>query len=231
MIHYFGFPNDLKEFLKFKKIFKKIIIEDYSHGLNGKFRNYLLGSIGCVSILSPRKILPINSGGILQINNTKIKPLFEYSKIEKYYVPQIDKILKNIKYNKFFLKIKFFYQNNFAYKKKIINQNYLNQKKRIDDNSHETYKDKIKYLKERHLKYKKIHNILKKNNFKLIYEFNNKINPWHVPFYLDTKNQKIKLIDLKRIYKLNIIQWPKFPKEVNNNLIMKNKKIYCVTIN
>ena len=77
MIHYFGFPNDdVKKFINFRKSFKKIIIEDYSHGLDGKYNNFLLGNIGNISISSPRKILPINSGGILQINDNKNKTIF-----------------------------------------------------------------------------------------------------------------------------------------------------------
>ena len=43
MIHYFGFPNDVKKFINFRKSFKKIIIEDYSHGLDGKYNNFMLG--------------------------------------------------------------------------------------------------------------------------------------------------------------------------------------------
>ncbi len=230
MIHYFGFPNDVNGFLKFKKIFKKIIIEDYSHGLDGKFQNLSLGKIGNISILSPRKILPINSGGILQINNKKIKPLFDYSKIEKYYVPQINQTLKNIKNKKIIQKFKLFFKKNFLYKK-IINQSYLNKKMKIDNNSYKIFKNKIKYLRQRHSKYKKIHYILEKNKFKLIYEFDKKINPWHVPFYIDGKNKRNRLNDLRKIYKLNIIEWPKFPKQIKNNLIKKNNKIYCATIN
>ena len=231
MIHYFGFPNDVKKFINFRKSFKKIIIEDYSHGLDGKYNNFLLGNIGNISISSPRKILPINSGGILQINDNKIKPYFDYQKIETYQVSKIGILIGKIKNHKFFRYLKFFLKNNFTYRKKINHQNFLNQKKKIDENSYEIFKNKNKFLNKRLSVYSKIYNVLKRNKFDIIYKLNFKVNPWHLPFYINNKKQLNKLIMLKKRYNLNILKWPKYPKEVNKKLIKSNKIIYCVTLN
>ena len=231
MIHYFGFPNDVKKFINFRKSFKKIIIEDYSHGLDGKYNNFMLGNIGNISISSPRKILPLNSGGILQINDNKIKPYFDYQKIETYHISKIAILIGKIKNLEFFRYLKIFLKNNFLYRKKINNQNYLNQKKKIDENSYEIFKNKDKYLNKRLLVYYKIYNILKKNKFEIIYKLNNKVNPWHLPFYISDKKQLNKLVMLKKRHNLNILNWPKYPKEVSKKLIKSNKIIYCVTLN
>ena len=62
----------------------------------------MLGNIGNISISSPRKILPLNSGGILQINDNKIKPYFDYQKIETYHISKIAILIGKIKNLEFF---------------------------------------------------------------------------------------------------------------------------------
>ena len=58
MIHYFGFPNEIKKFLNFKKQKKIFLIEDYCHGFNGKINNFELGKIGDFSFSSLKKYFP-----------------------------------------------------------------------------------------------------------------------------------------------------------------------------
>ena len=43
MVHYFGFPNDVENFLKFKLRNNIYLIEDYCHGYEGFYKkNYLV---------------------------------------------------------------------------------------------------------------------------------------------------------------------------------------------
>lgn len=230
MIHYFGFPNDLFGFIKFKKKTKKILIEDYTHGIDGKYQNYRLGKIGNISILSPRKILPINSGGILQFNDKNLEPNFRYSEIKKYSISKKNFLLSKIKQLSISQYLKTFLKNNNLYFKKALSPKFLNEKKKIDENSLQIFKKRKLFLKKRSKNFVRIISILKLNKFDIIYDLDLNINPWHIPFYIKSKKQLSTLSQIKKKYNLTILNWPKFPKEVNSKIIKNNKRIYCVTL-
>lgn len=74
VIHYFGFmQTDIEKIAEICKKNNKYLIEDCAHSLLSKHKNKELGSFGDASFFSLHKILPIENGGILQINNPKIK--------------------------------------------------------------------------------------------------------------------------------------------------------------
>ncbi|MBR9706176.1 perosamine synthetase-related protein [Candidatus Pacearchaeota archaeon] len=74
VIHYFGFAqNDIDQLATICKEHDKYLIEDCAHSLLSKFNNKGLGSFGDASFFSLHKILPMEGGGILQINNPNIK--------------------------------------------------------------------------------------------------------------------------------------------------------------
>ena len=102
MIHYFGFPAEIKKFSNFKKKKKIYLIEDYCHGYSGKKNKIKLGNIGDFSFSSLKKIFPDTiSGGILKINNKKIhntnliENLKNYKNFKLFF--EIFRKLKNIK--------------------------------------------------------------------------------------------------------------------------------------
>jgi dTDP-4-amino-4,6-dideoxygalactose transaminase len=71
--HYFGFPQKIKQIRKICDSHGIYLIEDCAHGLYSKAGNINLGTIGDVSVFSPRKTLPLPDGGLLIINNPKLK--------------------------------------------------------------------------------------------------------------------------------------------------------------
>ncbi len=86
-INYFGFEQDMKPFVEYKKKFNSIIIEDNAHGLFSKdYNGDLLGTRGDIGLLSIRKTITLPNGGALLINNNNYKKMkFERSAIKKTY--------------------------------------------------------------------------------------------------------------------------------------------------
>ena len=118
MIHYFGFPAEIKKFSNFKKKKKIYLIEDYCHGYSGKKNKIKLGNIGDFSFSSLKKIFPDTiSGGILKINNKKlsntnlIRNFKNYKNYKLFF--EIFKKIKNIKSK--IEKMKFFLSKNSRY--------------------------------------------------------------------------------------------------------------------
>ena len=71
-VNYFGFPQDLKPFVKYSRRTGAVLIEDNAHGLfsrddEGRF----LGSRGDLGIFSFRKTVALPNGAALVVNNTK----------------------------------------------------------------------------------------------------------------------------------------------------------------
>lgn len=64
LVHYFGFPNNLKKTKEFCKKNKIDLIEDAAHVL---FPSHGIGESGKVVIYSPRKVLALPEGGLLVV--------------------------------------------------------------------------------------------------------------------------------------------------------------------
>ena len=233
MVHYFGFPNDINRFNLFKKKQSKFLIEDYCHGLDGKYQNFTLGNIGDISVISPRKIIKIPSGGILKLNNRNLKIEKELSKLKTKKINFNEIMFFLFKNNTLIKKIKRFLKNFLKIKLYSKNQSLLFENQIIDKFSLNILKNKNYSHFNRIKKYKWIYEILVKNNFEPIFEIKKNIVPWQVPFYLDKKNSDIKnLSKIMLKYNFNIIKWPsafsKIKKTTKNKL--KYKPIYCVII-
>ncbi len=84
MVDYFGFSQDIKPFLKYKKKYKSLIIEDNAHGFLSRDKNSeLLGTREDIGLLSIRKTFFLPNGGALLVNNLNLKKKhFENSKIK-----------------------------------------------------------------------------------------------------------------------------------------------------
>jgi perosamine synthetase len=68
-VHYFGFPQRLRELRTLCDERGVFLIEDCAHVLSGQSEGHALGSVGDVSVFSWRKFLPLYDGGVLAINN------------------------------------------------------------------------------------------------------------------------------------------------------------------
>jgi dTDP-4-amino-4,6-dideoxygalactose transaminase len=72
LIHYFGFLYcDLSKIRALCNKYNVLLIEDCAHTLYSKVNQNLLGSIGDFSFYSLHKVLPVESGGLLKINNKR----------------------------------------------------------------------------------------------------------------------------------------------------------------
>jgi dTDP-4-amino-4,6-dideoxygalactose transaminase len=77
VIHYFGFcQNDIEKMASLCRENGVILIEDCAHCMNSKVEKGTLGEFGDFSIFSHHKILPVEDGGCLQVNNEKFKFTF-----------------------------------------------------------------------------------------------------------------------------------------------------------
>lgn len=233
MVHYFGFPNDINKFNLFRKKQNKFLIEDYCHGLDGKYQNFKLGNIGDISVISPRKIIKIPSGGILKLNNEKIKIKKELSKLKTKTFTFIQILFFLLKKNLIIIKVKRFLKNFFKIKLYSKDQTSSFENQIIDKFSFNILKNKSYSHLKRIEKYKLIYKILLKNNLEPIFEIQKNIIPWQVPFYLGKNSSNKK--NLRKImvkYNFNIIKWPspslKIKKTTRNKL--KYNPIYCVII-
>lgn len=234
MIHFFGFPNDIDNFINFTKKNNLILIEDYCHGFDGKYKDKNLGEIVDISITSPRKILKIYSGGILKVNNCVLGKFNKKYKLPIKKISIIDKLVFNMKKNELFVSLKRYIQNKFDLfpVKKILNHNDNFEKKIIDNNSLNVLKNKNYNLIKRNSKFKNIFNILKQNKISTIYNYKKNITPWMIPFYINNKKELIKVKSIQKENNLNIVIWPKLPKEVLKIKNEKNSqsKINCIVI-
>jgi dTDP-4-amino-4,6-dideoxygalactose transaminase len=73
VIHYFGFPQPVQRLAAFCRDHRLYLIEDCAHVLVGQAEGGPLGSFGDVSVFSWRKLLPIQDGGHLVVNNPALR--------------------------------------------------------------------------------------------------------------------------------------------------------------
>lgn len=73
VIHYFGFPQDIKIVKDICSKYKLYLIEDCALSLFSSDNAGKLGTVGDISIYSFPKTLPVPDGGLLAINNINLK--------------------------------------------------------------------------------------------------------------------------------------------------------------
>jgi perosamine synthetase len=71
-IHYFGFPQPVRELQEFCRDHHLYLIEECAHVLTGQTDAGALGAFGDISIFSWRKFLPLYDGGHLVVNNPEL---------------------------------------------------------------------------------------------------------------------------------------------------------------
>lgn len=72
IIHYFGFPHEIKDLLKYCKNNNLILIEDSALSLFSYDKDVKIGSLSDVSLANFTKSLPVPDGGALVINNEQL---------------------------------------------------------------------------------------------------------------------------------------------------------------
>lgn len=240
MTHFFGFPNEINLFKKFKKDKNILLIEDYCHGYNGKFYGKKIGSFGDISFSSLKKILPIlNSGGILKINIKLKKSQYKFLLN-----------LKKVKFNKFFYifylmikrikKLFFTFFNMNIFRSKFENYNILKSSKKTefilgDNRSYKIIKnfnfDREKKI--RFFKYKMLQKLFKTMSVDALFEANKNVLPWYfVGKINNSRTNRDKIFYWAWKNKLNCFSWPKFPTNTENRTTNKKRwnSIICVSL-
>lgn len=241
MVHYFGFPNDVENFLKFKLRNNIYLIEDYCHGYEGFYKKKLLGSFGDISFSSIKKIITnINSGGVLKINSIELqdKPMKYLENLAVLKSSYTRKVINNTKtFMKYFLsnlfRLNFFrpkYEN-YSFSKEAKNTNFnFGDRESFKIFSNYNYK---KSIKERFKRFKFFENLLRKKGIKPLYKLSSpNILPWYYVGILNSKKQRKYIFDWAWRNNFDCYSWPKFPKEVENYNFNKNlwNKIVCFKI-
>ena len=236
MVHFFGYPQNLKKFQKLAKKKKISLIEDNCHSLNIKYKGSTLGFTGDIGIDSPRKILnDLYSGGRLFIN---IKKNYNIKNFKKYKPSLFIKIKNKVK-NQFpnlIKKIKFIgnrpnYESPYLYTGK--DKNFLiEQMDEISKNNLKKTnlkKESIKRIKI----FKKINAFAKKNQIKSVFKIYKNLVPMHFVGLAKNQNHAKKIFDWGWKNNIEILSWPSFysNKNLNKHLIKKWRKYICIPLN
>jgi len=65
VVHYFGFPQPLSDFVDLCRRKSLALVEDCAHAFFGRAREGVLGSVGDFSMASAKKFFPVEDGGVL----------------------------------------------------------------------------------------------------------------------------------------------------------------------
>ena len=234
-VNYFGILNNVDKYLSLKKKYNFFLIEDSSHGYYGIYNQYKVGTIGDISILSPRKNIHLQYGGVLKLN-CKNYINKEYLKIKK---------------ESFSLKsfLNYYLSNNFYQKKiklkKILRFNFYNNfvnnefdenviYKRLDFFSEITIK-KYNWKRNAEIRMKNYNLWLEfslKNNFDIPFknslEKENQLTPWCFPILTKSEIQKKKIIQWTIDNDFLAFTWTSLPKNAQDPVALYlSKYLIC----
>jgi len=219
MIHYFGQPQDISNFIDFKIKHNIFLIEDNAHGHGGYYNNILLGKYGDIGISSPRKMLDLNTVGILFLNNTtfnfpldlpkgvKISYFSAYARKLQFYFPKLRSLLLYIK-------------NISKTSKQVLNTDYsiksadkYSEKKYLNSNW-----DKIAY--NRRSNWILWTNYMNDFGLRPIFNLCNTSSPWAIPFYIESEIEFNKWISWANKKGNIFFLWPNITFSTNSRQIM-----------
>src|SRR3989338_3059894 len=240
-VNYFGFPQKMHQWRKITDKFKVWWIEDNAHGYGGKYDGIPLGKWGDVSVSSMRKVLPLLSGALLSINNSRLQCSEFASKLsngdarKKLHKEECLRVLGYllrdicIPYNK--------YRN-----VPIIAESFSNYESRRPKEIDVLSLHLLPYLLNDIQKL----NIARQNIFKAWYTFSEKNNlspvfrdlpsetsPFVFPCYTNSFESRQKWLRWGRKNGIEVYPWPNLPADVlrNNEVAVRRlKHILCFPI-
>ena len=233
IVHYFGQPQNVNRILNFCKKNSIKLIEDNAHGYSGKFRGKLLGTFGEIGFSSPRKILKIDTGGILYYKKNIIS-----SQLNKYHLSNfliIKNILKKIPLYNYF-KNRFYNQSDFYFSRIAKLENTLiNYSADINSNNliRRTNWDLLGSIRRK--RWCKIVKVLKKKNCTPIWRLPLADTcPWLVPFYAKNKFYRDTIITWGVKHGIKIITWPNLPSfnlhEDSEICRLRWERLFCIEL-
>ncbi len=112
MVHYFGFPQELNQWMAFAQAHGLWLVEDNAQGYGSTFQGLPLGRWGHVGVVSMRKVMPLLNGACLWVNDPRLNPILDARKMKdvgspcwrKVELTQLCRILLSwlkVPYNKF----------------------------------------------------------------------------------------------------------------------------------
>ena len=237
MVHYFGQPQNIKKFTKFCKEYNLYLIEDNSHGFSGLYNGQTLGTFGDIGFSSPRKILNLNSGGILY---TKKKELLLNDVRKERYPRNIPRELffnffrKNPRKRelvKKYIRKKPNFGNPLFIKEYSLDNYYfpdLGAERTINDS------DWNKIARKRRNIWEQWTRFAKENNFRVIFEKpKEETCPWIVPFYVEDLKTRNELLNKSWNEGLGFMSWPTLPERViqkNEKALKRWEKLICINL-
>ena len=222
-VNYFGIMNDIEKYLDLKSKYNFYLIEDSSHGFTGGDSKYKIGSIGDISILSPRKNLPLSYGGVLKLNCKNFIQK-DYLKISKQFASLKNYLNYNI--NLYFLEQKLILKKNIGFN---VKNNFLNNEleinvkyQRLDIlstliikkfNWHQNSKTRID-------NYNSWLNFAKKNNLNTPFneplKHSSLLTPWCLPILTKNNNERDKIINWTLKNNYLAFSWTTLPNNVTD---------------
>ena len=210
MVHYFGIPQQISDFIQFANRKKILVIEDNSHGSFGIIDNQTLGTFGDIGIASPRKSFPILNGGLLYsktnitIDTFKLEPQNITKGIFKSFIGIILDLQPKIKS----LLIKT--ENSTSYSD-IPNYS-------IDLASYKILENTKFQLSHRILVYKKWLEWSYLNNLKPLFpHIPETISPLCFPLFFESTEQRERFLHFCKKENIASFLWPDLPVEIKNN--------------
>lgn len=223
MVHHYGSSEDIDYFIKLKKKYNLILIEDAAQSINLKYKSKYVGSYGDFGAISfhETKNIQCGLGGCLIINNTKFlqtsnyiwnrgtnRSKFNENKIKKYSWYELGSS---------------YYPSEFQ---SLVLFNQLNEGEKIFKKRKETYFNYIKELKNIESKKFKI-KFDKKSNYHTVYlicknyKTRNSLQKWFDKFGIETSSH---------YEPLDISYYSKKEKLNKNKINCKNAKLFSQTI-
>jgi len=233
VVHYFGYPQNLKLIIDFCKKKKLKLIEDNSHGYSGKYKKKEMGTFGLIGISSPRKILKTTSGGVLYFKKKKITcNLNKYSVSKFIFLKNFLGKLSFYRYlkRKFYNTSKFYIKSIDKFENSFFDNSADIKSNRIFNNS-----DWVLIGKERRKRWVRVVEFFKKKKCYPIWKYPAQDTcPWLIPFYAKNKSQRDSLISWGERIGIKTITWPNLPifKSRIDSLRCRKiwNKLFCVEL-
>ena len=240
-VNYFGFPQLMD---KWKKIIDKYNlwwIEDNAHGCDGSYEGVALGNWGHVSVTSLRKFIPLISGALLIINDSKLQ---NSEKIAKLNTNSRIKLCKEefLRLLGYFFRLSYIPYNKYRSvpkaKSSAFDQDWIRPKE-IDALSRRLFpfiKSKLNiFSDQRRLIYYAWEKFCLKYNLKPVFPLlpENTI-PLVFPCYAECLENQMAWLRWGRRNGIDVHTWPTLPAEIQQKggcTVIRQDRILCFPIN
>ena len=237
MVHYFGQPQPIDEFIRFAHEYKLLLIEDNAHGHSGSYKGKLLGTFGDIGFGSPRKQLNLEYGATLYIQGNQIfSPVKRLSKMHvTSFKIELLKAIPRIRILRFF------------FKKYILSKpNFVRPEYFLEDEISDVLPDRYASNRIKNTDWKVIGeqrreswnqwtDFCKKRGLTPIWDQPDPSScPWIMPAYAANEKTRTMLLNASWEAGLGLLPWPSLPKYVLDHCpeaMRRWKLLVCFPLN